>query len=429
MLGDPPPPLDRAAVLIFAVDHGATARGVSAYPAEVTAQMCANFAGGGAAVSVLTRACGAEVRVVDVGVAADLAGLKGIEHRKVRAGTADLSERPAMTADEVLEALAVGVGGSRPDTWLVGVGEMGIGNTSAAAAVAACLTGAAPSDVIGRGTGVDDAGIARKCAAVARGVARVERGVRPNDPAEVLREVGGLEIAAMAGAMIGAAARGALVLVDGFISSAAALAACRLCPALRPYLVACHRSTEPGHTVVLDALGLAPLLDLEMRTGEGSGSALAISIAFRLVLLAGLGSAAPAALVLAHCLARVGPVWLMVALPYVSGEGARNRQVARAGASQAVMATVVGGVGLVVLGGGGRCDRALRLAVPGAGRRGDRRFPGRSGAGERDRDPARGAGGGRRRTLRGRRIPRGRPLSPPVRLLAIRHAPVAVEGI
>ena len=178
MLGDPPPPLDRAAVLIFAVDHGATARGVSAYPAEVTAQMCANFADGGAAINVLTRgACGAEVRVVDVGVAADLAGLDGIEHRKVRPGTEDLSERPAMTADEVLEALAVG--------WVV------------------------------------------------------------------------------------------------------------------------------------------------------------------------------------------------------------------------------------VLGGGGRCDRALRLAVPGAGRRGDRRFPGRSGAGERDRDPARGAGGGRRRTLRGRRIPRGRPLSPP----------------
>ena len=250
VLGDPPPPLERAVVFIFAADHGVTARGVSAYPAEVTAQMCANFASGGAAINVLTRACGAEVRVVDVGVAADLAGLEGIEHRKVRPGTEDLSERPAMTADEVLEALAVGVGGAGRaggagagrDTWLVGVGEMGIGNTTAAAAVAARLTGAAPSDVIGRGTGVGDAALARKRAAVERGVGRVARGAKPEDAAKVLREVGGLEIAAMAGAMIGAATRGALVLVDGFISSAAALAACRLCPALRPHLVASHRS-------------------------------------------------------------------------------------------------------------------------------------------------------------------------------------------
>ena len=191
---------------------------------------------------------------------------------------------------------------------------------------------------------------------------------------------------------------------------------------------------EDGLADTADALGGAYdrekvfVILKDFRIGAFGALALVISIAFRLVLLAGLGSAAPAALVLAHCLARVGPVWLMVALPYVSGEGARNRQVARAGTSQAVMATVGGGR-VVVPGGGGRRDRALRLAVPGAGWRGDRRFPGRRGAGERDRDPARGAGGGRRRTLRGRRIPRGRPLSPPVRLLAIRHAPVAVEGI
>ena len=323
VLGDPPPPLDRAVVYVFAADHGVAARGVSAYPAEVTAQMCANFAGGGAAINVLTRACGAEVRVVDVGVAADLAGMAGIEHRKVRPGTEDLSERPAMTADEVVEALGVGVvvdgggGGTAgsgglngppdpgraaeagPGPRLVGVGEMGIGNTTAAAAVVACLTGAASSDVVGRGTGVDDAGLARKRAAVDRGVARVRRvaritraapdirtpqasqtapRARPNDTIGVLRQVGGLEIAAMAGAMIGAAARGALVLVDGFISSAAALAACRLCPALPPHLVASHRSTEPGHAVVLDALGLVPLLDLEMHLGEGSGCALAIPV-------------------------------------------------------------------------------------------------------------------------------------------------------
>ena len=302
VLGDPPPSLDDALVFVFAADHGVAARGVSAYPAEVTAQMCANFSGGGAAVNVLTRACGAEVRVVDVGVAGDVAGLEGIEHRKVRAGTDDLTAGPAMTASEVADALGVGVeavgggeavvgvdvaagaawpGGTQgaASPWIVGVGEMGIGSTTSAAAVTACLTGAPARDVVGRGTGVDEVGLARKREVVERAVARVARLQNPGDDAlEVLRQVGGLEIAAMAGAMIGAAARGALVLVDGFISSAAALAACRMCPALPQYLVASHRSTEPGHAAVLDALGLVPLLDLEMRLGEGTGCALAIPV-------------------------------------------------------------------------------------------------------------------------------------------------------
>ncbi len=280
VLGDPPPSLDGAVVFVFAADHGVAGRNVSANPSEVTAQMCANFSGGGAAINVLARTCGAEVRVVDVGVAADVTGLDGIEHRKVRAGTDDLSVGPAMTADEVMAALAVGaeVAGSA-DAWTVGVGEMGIANTTAAAAVTACLTGAPPHEVVGRGTGVHDRGLDRKRAVVKRGVARVVRLEDPrNDALEVLRQVGGLEIAAMAGAMIGAAARGALVLVDGFISSSAALAACRVCAALPPYLVASHRSTEPGHAAVLDALGLVPLLDLEMRLGEGTGCALAIPI-------------------------------------------------------------------------------------------------------------------------------------------------------
>ena len=286
ILGDPPPSLDRAVVLVFVADHGVAARRVSAYPAEVTAQMCANFSGGGAAINVLARAIGAEVRVVDVGVAADIAGLDGIEHRKIRAGTEDLSTRPAMRRGELAEALWVGAevagnGGaadgrpSRADAYLAGVGEMGIGSSTSAAAVTACLTGAPVGEVVGRGTGVDDGGLARKREVVERGVARVED---LDDPMEVLRQVGGLEIAAMAGAMIGAAAQGALVLVDGFISSAAALAASRLCPALPPYLVASHRSTEPGHAVVLEALGLVSLLDLEMRLGEGTGCALAIPV-------------------------------------------------------------------------------------------------------------------------------------------------------
>lgn len=280
VLGDPPPSLDNVVVFVFAADHGGTARGVSAYPAEVTAQMCANFSAGGAAINVLTRSCGVQVRVVDVGVAADVAALPGIEHRKVRAGTDDLSVRPAMTATEVADALAVGVElACGTDAQVVGVGEMGIGNTTAASALTACLTGVAARDLVGRGTGVDDRGLARKREVVEEAVARTVRLKGPGTGAlEVLRQVGGLEIAAMAGAMIGSASRGALVLVDGFISSAAALAACRLCPALPPYLVASHRSTEPGHAVVLAELGLTPLLDLGMRLGEGTGCALAAPV-------------------------------------------------------------------------------------------------------------------------------------------------------
>ena len=282
VLGDPPPSLDRAAVFVFAADHGVAAQGVSAYPAEVTAQMCANFAAGGAAINVLAGACGADVRVVDVGVAADLGGMPGVAHRKVRAGTDDLSVSPAMTEREVGEALAAGAEEVRTlprEVGLIGVGEMGIANTTAAAAVTACLTGAGVDVVVGRGTGVDDAGLARKREAVRRGVARAASAQgSARHAAQVLREVGGLEIAAMAGAMIGGAARGALVLVDGFISAAAALAACEIRPDLPPYLIASHRSTEPGHSVALDALGLDPVLDLEMRLGEASGTALAIPV-------------------------------------------------------------------------------------------------------------------------------------------------------
>ncbi len=274
VLGDPPPPLGRALVCVYAADHGVAARGVSAYPAEVTAQMCVNFGAGAAAINVLARSCDARVRVVDVGVSADLSAVGGIEHRKVRRGTADFTSGPAMTDGETLDALRVGVetcGGE--GELLVGVGEMGIGNTTSAAALVAVLTGAAPEEVVGRGTGIDAAGLARKVAAVQAAVERVGPGRTPLD---ALREVGGLEIAAMAGAMIGAGSRGGVVLVDGYISTAAALVAVGLRPELSPRLVASHRSTEPGHAVALEALGLEPLLDLELRLGEGTGAALAI---------------------------------------------------------------------------------------------------------------------------------------------------------
>ncbi len=274
-LGDPPPSLERARICVFAADHGVARRGVSAYPVEVTAQMCANFAAGGAAINVLARSCNADVHVVDVGVAADLSGIAGIEGRKVRPGTADLSAGVAMTEEEAIRALDAGVQAGAEGPHLVGAGEMGIGNTTAAAALTAALTGARAGDVVGAGTGVSGAHLERKRTIVAEAVERLDDCA---DPLEILRRVGGLEIAAMAGLMIGAAARGALVLVDGFISTAAALAACRLCPALPPWLIASHHSTEPGHAAALDALGLDPLLTLKMRLGEGTGCALAVPL-------------------------------------------------------------------------------------------------------------------------------------------------------
>lgn len=275
--GDPPPPLSRRTVLLFAADHGVAARGVSAYPPEVTAQMCRNFAAGGAAINVIARAVGADVVAVDVGVDAP-AGTLGILDRKVRRGTRDLADGPALTRDEALHALRVGFElasqhASATDVFVLA--DMGIGNTTAAAAVTVALTGVPAERAVGPGTGVAPDTVARKAGIVAAAAART--GPR-DDPLAVLAEVGGLEIAALAGAVLGAARAGRAVVVDGFITGAAALAAVSMCDAARGYLVASHRSAEPGHAVQLEALGLDPLLALDLRLGEGTGGALALPL-------------------------------------------------------------------------------------------------------------------------------------------------------
>ncbi|MEX2182950.1 MAG: nicotinate-nucleotide--dimethylbenzimidazole phosphoribosyltransferase [Chloroflexota bacterium] len=289
--GRPDARVDRRAIVVAAADHGVTRQGVSAYPAEVTPQMVANFIAGGAAINVLAAQVGALVTVVDVGVAspipevppdpADPAGPRRggrLVGARIRAGTADMTQGPAMTRDEALRAVIVGLDivdelvADGVD--LVGVGEMGIGNTTAASALTAAFTGVAVERVTGRGTGIDDAGRARK-------VAAVEAALRMNDPDTAdpigtLAAVGGLEIGVLVGVMIGAAGADIPVVLDGFITGSAALIACALAPDLGPRLIAAHRSAEPGHAVVLDHLGLQPLLELDLRLGEGTGAALAM---------------------------------------------------------------------------------------------------------------------------------------------------------
>jgi nicotinate-nucleotide--dimethylbenzimidazole phosphoribosyltransferase len=280
----PAPPVERARLCVFAADHGVTAEGVSPYPQSVTAAMVANFVAGGAAVSVLARACAVELVVADVGVATPTpvppASAARLVRAPVRAGTGNLRREPAMSRAEAAAAMDIGahlaMEAAAEGVALLGAGEMGIGNTTAAAAVVAAATGAAPDAVVGRGTGVDDAGLARKVAVVRDALERHRPDAR--DPLGILAAVGGLEIAAMAGLMLGGAARRVPVVVDGFISGAAALVAVALAPAARDYLVFSHLSAERGHRVVCEALDARPLLDLGLRLGEGTGAALAMSM-------------------------------------------------------------------------------------------------------------------------------------------------------
>ncbi len=274
------PNVDRKAILLMAGDHGVVAEGVSPYPQDVTWQMVANFIAGGAAINQIAASVGAEVVVYDVGVAKDLSEMPGIEHVNVAHGTANMAEGPAMSREQCAEAVLVGVEAAREacerGVTLLGTGEMGIGNTTAAAALTAAFTGASPHDVVGRGTGLDDDGVAHKAEVVARALKVNE--VDALDALGVLAAVGGLEIAALAGVVIGAAECGVAVVSDGFISGAATLAAIRLCPAARDYVIPSHLSVEPGHAVLLDALGLDPVFDLDMRLGEGTGAALAMGV-------------------------------------------------------------------------------------------------------------------------------------------------------
>jgi nicotinate-nucleotide--dimethylbenzimidazole phosphoribosyltransferase len=269
------PSAERCLVLIAAGDHGVARHGVSAYPSAVTAQMCLNFARGGAAVNVLARQAGASVRVLDVGVAEDLPDLPDLIRAKIARGTADFTTGPAMTSTQVTAALAAGAAAVSPCEVLV-LGEMGIGNTTAAAALVAAYARITPSEACGRGTGIDDAGLARKIAVVEAGLTRHRQVL--GDPQAILAALGGLEIAALAGAAVRAAEQRTAVVVDGFISTAAALAAVAIEPAVRPYLIFAHRSAEAGHRLALAHLAADPLLDLDLRLGEGTGGVLALHL-------------------------------------------------------------------------------------------------------------------------------------------------------
>jgi nicotinate-nucleotide--dimethylbenzimidazole phosphoribosyltransferase len=275
----PPRALARPAVAVFAADHGVHAQGVSPWPQEVTASMVANFLAGGAAVNVLARQHGAEVVVVDVGVKGDLEPGPGLLDRKIRKGTADIALGPAMTRDEAVRALLTGVEVADElvdrghDVLLTG--DMGIANTTASAALVCAFTAADPAAVTGRGTGADDAAWARKVAVVARALAD-----RPHtgDPVASVASLGGFEHAGIAGLVLGAARRQVPVILDGLIAGAAALVAQALSPATVGYCFAGHRSVEPGHAVALAALGLRPLVDLDLRLGEGTGAVLALPL-------------------------------------------------------------------------------------------------------------------------------------------------------
>jgi nicotinate-nucleotide--dimethylbenzimidazole phosphoribosyltransferase len=283
---DPAPTPQPAAIVVVAADHGIAAEGVSAYPQEVTAQMVANFARGGAAICVLARAVGARLVVVDAGVR-DRIDDPSVRNLRLGPGTANASRGPAMTRDQAVLALEHGIDLAaelaREGVGFLALGDMGIGNTATSSAIVACLLELDPQNVIGRGTGIDDAGVQRKTAAVRRALA-VNSADRA-DPLSVLSAFGGFEHGVLAGLALGAAARGIPVVLDGFIVGAAALLAARIAPNAVGAMIASHRSPEPGHAVVLEALGLSPLLDLEMRLGEGSGAALGLQLVTTSLLL------------------------------------------------------------------------------------------------------------------------------------------------
>lgn len=272
--GEVPPSLGRKRLFVFAADHGVADERVSAYPRAVTAQMTRNFLRGGAAVNVLARHHGIETEIVDAGVDHDFAGLSGLRRCKIRRGTANFACGPAMSRAEALRSVELGIELSREvqDVFLIGAGDMGIGNTTSAAAILCALTGVSPAEAVGRGTGIDDAALARKARAIERGL-EINR-PDPVDPLDVLAKIGGLEIGAIAGVILGAAAHHVPMVLDGFIAGAAALLAQRFSPLVNEILFASHLSAEKGHRLMLNELELAPLLDLDMRLGEGTGACL-----------------------------------------------------------------------------------------------------------------------------------------------------------
>ncbi len=271
------PTIRDKAVIVMAGDHGVVDEGVSAYPREVTPQMVYNFIAGGAGINVLARHAGARVTVVDVGVAAELEH-PSLVSRKVRPGTANMALGPAMSRDEAVQAIEVGIEMAHREVDqganLLATGDMGIGNTTPSSAILTAFTGLPLDMVVGRGTGIDDRTLAAKREAIRRALEVNQPD--PDDPLDVLAKVGGLEVAGLAGVILGAAARRVPVVIDGFISGAAAMVAARLSPDSTAFMIASHVSEEPGHRYIPDLLGLSPMLHMRMRLGEGTGAALAL---------------------------------------------------------------------------------------------------------------------------------------------------------
>ena len=274
------PCLRHKAVIVMAGDHGVVAEGVSAYPSEVTPQMVLNFLRGGAAINVLARHVGARVVVVDVGVASDIPPQPGLVVRKVAHGTANLRREPAMSREQAVAAIEAGIEVFEQELErgldIVATGDMGIGNTTPSAAIAAAVTGLPPARVTGRGTGVDDRALALKIQVIEDALARHRPD--PKDGLDVLAKVGGFEIGGIAGVILAAAAHRVPVVVDGFISTAGAAVATLLAPQARQYMISGHKSVEVGHRALLGFLQLEPLMDLDLRLGEGTGACLGLSL-------------------------------------------------------------------------------------------------------------------------------------------------------
>ncbi|AVX20577.1 MULTISPECIES: nicotinate-nucleotide--dimethylbenzimidazole phosphoribosyltransferase [Carboxydocella] len=278
--GNPRPQISKKCVVVMAGDHGVASEGVSAFPSEVTYQMVANFIRGGAGINVLARHSNADVFVVDMGVAVDI-DLPGVINRKIDYGTRNMVIEPAMTYEQAVKALEAGVEIAKDliknqGYTLLATGEMGIANTTPSSALLAVFGGLKVEDVCGRGTGIDEAGLKNKQNAIRKAIEVNQPNV--NDPIDVLAKVGGYEIAGLAGLILGAAANKTPIIIDGFISSAAALIAQRIAPLSVEYMIPSHASEEPGHKMILELLGLKPMLLLNMRLGEGTGAALAMHI-------------------------------------------------------------------------------------------------------------------------------------------------------
>jgi nicotinate-nucleotide--dimethylbenzimidazole phosphoribosyltransferase len=273
------PAVKNKIIFTFAGDHGVTEEGVSAFPREVTPQMVLNFLRGGAGVNVLARHVGARVIVVDMGVDHEFEPAEGLEIRKIGRGTRNMAKGPAMTRDEAERAVLAGIGlveKYKDGLDILGTGDMGIGNTTPSSAIVSVITGAEPEQVTGRGTGIDDRSLRNKAAVIKRAIA--VNNPDPGDALDVLAKVGGYEIGGIAGLVLGAALYKVPVVVDGFISTAGALIAAELNPLVKGYIIAAHQSVEIGHWKMLEHLEQVPLLDLNLRLGEGTGAALGISL-------------------------------------------------------------------------------------------------------------------------------------------------------